>query len=224
MISLSDSSTALALETDENLVAMFVGGTEAAFVEIMRRYRAKMFSVTLSLLRNHADAEEITQDTFIRAHRGLAQFRGESSLATWLRQIATNLARNRYWYYFRRRRQDTLSLDFALDPESENSATFSDLVAAEGADPRQPIVVDEFSGLVLKAFEKISPTHRQILTEKFILGKSYSEISESMGIPLGTVRSCLFRARESLMKKIALMEPLFKDTEALRLNLKRTRL
>src|ERR1041385_5360198 len=71
-------------EHDAELVRRFNSGDEAAFVEIMSRYREKIFSVALALLRNRADAEEIAQDTFIRAHRGLNRFRGDSSLATWL--------------------------------------------------------------------------------------------------------------------------------------------
>jgi RNA polymerase sigma-70 factor (ECF subfamily) len=63
------------------------------------------------LLRNHQDAEEVTQDAFIRAHRGLANFRGDSAFSTWLYQIATNLARNRYWYWWRRKRDHSVSLD-----------------------------------------------------------------------------------------------------------------
>ena len=118
---------------DDALVRRFAEGDEKAFVEIMERYRGKIFTVTLGLLRNHADAEEITQDTFIRAHRGLANFRGDSSLATWLYRIAVNLARNRYWYFFRRRRHATLSLDCALSDDSD--ATFADLVATDAPSP-----------------------------------------------------------------------------------------
>src|SRR5579883_1178027 len=104
----SEAAQAGAIE-DTELVRRFVGGDETAFVEIMRRYQAKIFAVAHSLLHNHADAEEITQDTFIRAHRNLPRFRGDSSLATWLHRIAVNLARNRYWYFFRRKRHATLS-------------------------------------------------------------------------------------------------------------------
>jgi len=107
---------------DAALVRRFHTGDEAAFVEIVGRHRERVFAIALALLRNRADAEEIAQDTFIRAHRGLARFRGDSSLATWLHRIAVNLARNRYWYFFRRRRQDSLSLDCALS--EDNSGTF----------------------------------------------------------------------------------------------------
>ena len=86
---------------DDELVRRFNAGDESAFVEIMGRYRVKILYVAIDLLHNHADAEEIVQDTFIRAYRGLARFRGDASLlATWLHRIAANLARNRYWYYF----------------------------------------------------------------------------------------------------------------------------
>jgi len=78
------------------LGAPFQRRDEDAFGEIVTRHRQKMFSIALSHLGNHADAEEIAQDTFIRAYRGLASFRGDSSLATWLYRIAFNLSRNRY--------------------------------------------------------------------------------------------------------------------------------
>ena len=88
---------------DAELVRRFRDGDESAFVEIMTRYRRKILSIALALIRNRADAEEIAQDTFVRAHRGLAGFRGDSSLATWLFRIAVNLSRNRYRYFCRRR-------------------------------------------------------------------------------------------------------------------------
>src|SRR5438105_1019557 len=111
---------------DGELIRRFNSGDEGAFAEIVARYREKILALAERFLRNHADAEEIAQDTFIRAHRGLATFRGDSSLATWLHRIAVNLARNRYWYFYRRRRHMTLSLDCPLNPESSGSGTFSD--------------------------------------------------------------------------------------------------
>src|SRR5687767_12082556 len=114
---------------DAELVRRFNSGDESAFVEITAHHREKIFSIAYALLRNRSDAEEIAQDTFIRAYRGLARFRGESSLATWLHHIAVNLSRNRYWYYFRRARHTTLSLDSPLKDGS--TASFADLLAAE---------------------------------------------------------------------------------------------
>lgn len=120
---------------DSALVRRFNAGDEAAFSEIVARYHVRIQMLSERFLHNHADAEEITQDTFIRAHRGLARFRGDSSLATWLHRIAFNLARNRYWYFFRRRRHMTMSLDCPMGDDT--GTTFTELVATAEPDPSQ---------------------------------------------------------------------------------------
>ncbi len=186
---------------DAELVRRFHAGDESAFVEIMTRYREKIFTVAVSLLRNHADAEEIAQDTFIRAHRGLARFRGDSSLATWLHRIAVNLARNRYWYFFRRRRHATLSLDCALDADS--NATFADLIASAAADPAHEAVTSEFATVVAACMEKLEAGHREILTLRNVLHRSYDEIATMLGINVGTVKSRIARARQNLRALLA---------------------
>jgi len=117
---------------DAELVRRFNAGDDAAFIEIMNRYQRKIFTIVLGLLRNRADAEEITQDTFIRAHRGLSRFRGDSSLATWLHRIAVNLARNRYWYFFRRRRTPR-------SRSTARSATTRTPRSPSSSRPRRPI-------------------------------------------------------------------------------------
>src|SRR6202142_1743083 len=118
---------------DAVLVRQFIGGDESAFSEIMNRHRSRVFAAAMGLLHNHSDAEEITQDTFVRAHRAFSRFRGDSSVATWLHRIAVNLARNRYWYFFRRRRHATLSLDASFS--ESNTATFAELVASDAPSP-----------------------------------------------------------------------------------------
>ncbi len=188
-------------EHDTALVHRFNAGDEAAFVEIMNRYRDKIFTVALAFLRNHADAEEIAQDTFIRAHRGLARFRGDSSLATWLHRIAVNLARNRYWYFFRRRRHATLSFDCTLVPDS--AATLADLIAGEAADPAHEAVTSEFTMLVAACMEKLDPRHREILTLRNVLHRTYDEIAAELGLSVGTVKSRIARARQNLRAQIA---------------------
>ena len=195
------SASATEAERDNALVRRFNAGDESAFVEIMTRYRDKIFAIALSLLRNHADAEEIAQDTFIRAHRGLARFRGDSSLATWLHRIVVNLARNRYWYFFRRRRHATLSLDCALDADS--TATLADLIAGDAADPAHEAVTNEFAVLVAACMAKLEPRHREILTLRNVLHRSYDEIAATLGISVGTVKSRIARARQNLRAQLA---------------------
>ena len=192
---------------DAELVRRFHAGDEAAFVEIMTRYREKIYGIVLGLLRNHADAEEIAQDTFIRAHRGLARFRGDSSLATWLHRIAVNLARNRYWYFFRRRRHATLSLDCAVSDES--AATFADLIASTEPNPAQASASGEFTAQVAACMEKLEPSHREILTLRNVLHRSYDEIAAALGINVGTVKSRIARARSNLRAALAANCPEF---------------
>ena len=192
---------------DAELVRRFNNGDESAFVEMMQRYRGKIYGLTLSMLRNAADAEEITQDTFIRAHRGLSRFRGDSSLSTWLYRIALNLSRNRYWYFFRRRRQDSVSLDRELADSSD--ATFSDLIAADTHDPLQETATTEFSELIARCMEKLDAKHREILTMRNVLNLSYEEIARTLGINVGTVKSRIARARENLRALLAEMCPEF---------------
>jgi RNA polymerase sigma-70 factor (ECF subfamily) len=185
-----------ASEIDDALVARFAQHDEDAFVEIMNRYRGQIFAVSLRLLHNHADAEEVTQDTFIRAHRALANFRGDSSLSTWLHRIAVNLSRNRYWYFFRRHRQDSFSLDSALSQDS--AVTLSDLVADGAPDPAQETIANEFSTLVDRCTAALHASHREILTLRNGLNRSYGEIAVTLGINVGTVKSRIARARENL--------------------------
>lgn len=201
----TDSASEAAV--DRQLVQRFNAGDENAFVQVMERYQSKIFSTVLNLLHNRADAEEIVQDTFIRAHRGLAKFRGDSSLATWLYRIAVNLARNRYWYFFRRRRQDSLSLDHALGDDSD--ATFADLVASEAQDPAQETATEEFSTLIATCMAKLENRHREILNMRNSLNLSYEDIAQSLRINVGTVKSRIARARENLRELLAASCPEF---------------
>ncbi len=192
---------------DANLVERFNTGDEAAFNEIVTRYRERLFSIALSLLKNRADADEMVQDTFIRAHRGLGKFRGDSSLSTWLHRITTNLSRNRYWYNFRRRQHATWSLDSAFS--DDNPSTFAHLVASDTASPVQEVGITEFSQLVATCMARLCAANQDILTRRNILNCSYGEIAQAIGISLGTVKSRIARARHNLRFQITKACPEF---------------
>jgi RNA polymerase sigma-70 factor (ECF subfamily) len=193
---------------DAELVARFRSGDEDAFVEIVARYRDRMFSIALCHLRNHSDAEEIAQDTFIRAHRGLARFRGESSLATWLHRIAFNLSRNRHKHNFSRRRHAMLSLDSAFSDENQES--IADLIASESPSPAREATVTEFADTVRSCMEKLGYRQREILMLRNNLSQSYGDIGRALGINIGTVKSRIGRARENLR---TLLEEAYPETK-----------
>ncbi len=139
---------------DAGLVRRFNAGDESAFTEIVTRYRGRMLQAAFGLLRNQADAEEIAQDTFVRAYRALALFRGDSSLSVWLHCIALNLSRNRYWYFFRRHRHLTDSLDREVG--SESGSTFADLIASNAPDPVRETSRREFSTVVAECMTQLT--------------------------------------------------------------------
>ena len=192
---------------DVTLVRRFNAGDEAAFVEIVTRYREKMFHVALGLLRNRADAEEIAQDAFIRAHRSLVRFRGDSSLSAWLHCITLNLSRNRYWYFFRRRRHAMLPFDTALS--ESNTATLAEMVASDAPSPVREVANSEFAEIISRCMEKLTAAQREVLTLRNSRHLSYVHISRTLGIRVGTVKSRIARARSTLRLLLSKAYPEF---------------
>ena len=185
---------------DRMLVDRFKRGDSSAFDEMVGRYWDRIYAMTHQLLRNPQDAEEVTQDAFIRAHRGLVNFRGDSSFSTWLYQIATNLARNRYWYWWRRKRDRSLSFDAPLG--HDNETTLAELIPAEQETPEDATVTQEFVGRVAECMEELNEKHREILILRNVQNLAYEEIAEILGISVGTVKSRIARARESLRERL----------------------
>ena len=135
------SAKAQEVAFDQVLVARFKQGDQSAFDEMVSRYWDRIYSMVHQLLRNQQDAEEVTQDAFIRAHRGLVNFRGDSAFSTWLYQIATNLARNRYWYWWRRKRDRSISFDAPVS--QDNETTLAEIIPAEVESPESEATTQE---------------------------------------------------------------------------------
>jgi RNA polymerase sigma-70 factor (ECF subfamily) len=185
---------------DRLLVDRFKNGDKSAFDEMVTRYWVRIYSMVNQLLRNPQDAEEVTQDAFIRAHRGLENFRGESAFSTWLYQIATNLARNRYWYWWRRKRDQSVSFDSPIGPD--NDMTLAEIIPAQVETPDDITVTQEFVSRIGTGMERLSAKHREILILRNVKNHSYEEIADILKISVGTVKSRIARARESLRSKL----------------------
>jgi len=194
------STKAQEVAMDRLLVDRFKGGDQSAFDEMVTRYWDRIYSMVNQLLRNSQDAEEVTQDAFIRAHRGLDNFRGESAFSTWLYQIATNLARNRYWYWWRRKRDQSVSIDAPFG--ADNDMTLAEVIPAEVETPDDITVTQEFVDRIATGMQRLSAKHREILVLRNVKNMSYEEISAVLGISIGTVKSRIARARESLRSKL----------------------
>ncbi|MDX2109884.1 MAG: sigma-70 family RNA polymerase sigma factor [Verrucomicrobiota bacterium] len=190
------------MTAEQLLVEKVRQGDTGAFHEVMELYRDRIFNRVYSLLKNREDAEEVTQDAFIRAHRGLANFRGDASFSTWLFQIATNLAHNRYWYWWRRKRDVSYSLEHNLSSDSELS--LADVLAADVPNPGEESVTNELVSKVAESLPRLSPKHREILEMRINQNLSYEEIAQKLAISVGTVKSRIARARESLKTELGI--------------------
>jgi RNA polymerase sigma-70 factor (ECF subfamily) len=184
------------IPADDRLIERILEGDTAAYNDMVARYYDRIFARVSQLLKNKEDAEEVTQDAFIRAHRGLENFRGEASFSTWLYQIATNLAHNRYWYWFRRKREQSISLDQSLTDDGD--LTLENVMPCSGETPAEAAVTQEFVDRVSACMDELSKMHKEILILRNVRNLTYDEIAQQLEISVGTVKSRIARARESL--------------------------
>ena len=171
--------------SDVELIHRVQSGDTEAFDELMKRYAASVYKVTYSLTRNHADADDLSQETFIRAYWAIARFDEHYQFYTWVRRIAVNLCFN----HLKRGKK----FRFVPLPMSDGENESVDI-----ADP-QPLAAD--SGLrrdLDQALTKLPPDQRAVFVLRTDEEMSYEEISKTLRIPVGTVMSRLNRAREKL--------------------------
>lgn len=186
---------------DDVLVHRFQNGDLEAFNQIILKYRGLIYSRVYGLLKDRQDAEEITQDTFIRAHKALAAFRGDASLSTWIYQIATNLARNRYWYWFRRKKSQSVSMDADIN-SGENTLSLKEILPSNTTAPDHDYLHKEFVDKIRQKLDGLPEMHREILHLRIAEDLSYEEIAERLNLQLGTVKSRIARARDCLRKAV----------------------
>ena len=182
---------------DHTLIRLVLEGNTSAFDVIVRRYNTKVYSLAYRLLNSVEDAEDVAQDTFSQAFKGLGSFRGTSKFYTWLFRITYNLAISQ-----RRKRKPALSLNSQTDSQGEITLPSDDV------SPMKNMEDEEGKTLMEKALGLLSLDHRAGLVLKEIEGFSYEEIALSLGVPVGTVRSRLHRARLELR---AILEKLDKE-------------
>jgi RNA polymerase sigma-70 factor (ECF subfamily) len=159
-------------DVDAELVARVQRGDKRAFDLLVLKYQRKIMRLLARMIRDPAEIEDVAQEAFIKAYRALPQFRGDSAFYTWLYRIAINTARN--WQASSSRRPITLNVI-----ESEDGETF-----------------DQIDNLT------DNNTPESAMASREIEGMSYEDIAQSMGCPIGTVRSRIFRAREAIAAQL----------------------
>jgi RNA polymerase sigma-70 factor (ECF subfamily) len=193
------------LESTERLTgeeAQFVlrlrANEDAAYDELVRAYNAPLFHVACRMLHDPGEAADVTQDIFVKVFKNIGKFRGECSLKTWIFKIGLREILNRIRWSRRRHRQSTIPLQGHASKETGETAPLQ--VPCEGLSPEAALERKERGEAIEKALWKLSPRYRSIVILRDIQGFSYSEISEVLGISMGTVKSRLARARTELKK------------------------
>jgi RNA polymerase sigma-70 factor (ECF subfamily) len=187
-------------DVDAALVARAKGGDPKAFEMLVVKYQRRIERLIARMVRDVDLVQDIAQESFIRAYRALPQFRGDSAFYTWLYRIAVNTAKKALVDL----KRDPLVTESARagmnDDDDETSRNERELT--DGETPDAVLASKEIAQTVNAAIEALSEDLRQAITLREIEGLSYEEIAELMNCPIGTVRSRIFRARESIAQRL----------------------
>ena len=174
---------------EAGLVRAAQGGDEAAFAEIVHHFQRRVYRVAYALTRNAADADDLAQETFVRAYQAIGRFRVGEPLYPWLARIATNLAFS--LFRSRKRRPET-----PLEPLVESGRQWG-----VDDDPADAAAEEERRRHMQHAFAQLSPEHQAVLTLRVVEDMTYDEIARTLNVPVGTVMSRLSRARTELRSR-----------------------
>ncbi|HHH26967.1 MAG TPA: sigma-70 family RNA polymerase sigma factor [Polyangiaceae bacterium] len=186
--------------SEEAFIARLKARDETAFNELVELYQQRVFALVFRMMGRRAEAEEITQDTFVQTFRYIDNFRGDSKLSTWLFRVAVNLTKNRMKRNARR--------GAGLKQDLDSVADHTELGSAEGVSVGSVERPDELAQgrqlevIVKHAIMELEPDFRQLVILRDVEDLSYEEIAEVTGLPRGTVKSRIHRGRAQLRTKV----------------------
>jgi RNA polymerase sigma-70 factor (ECF subfamily) len=180
---------------EAQLIQRCVARDEDACAELVNEHQRMVYQLSLNLLNDHNEALDLSQEVFLRVFRTLQSFRGQSSLRTWIYRIVVNQARNRQRWWRRRHRAEQVSLDEHIEHHGE-------LPGNGGASPDRLLNQKLVAERLRAALDRLPFDQKTALVLREIDGLSYEEIGFSLGIAVGTVKSRLARARESLRAQL----------------------
>ena len=176
---------------DAELVRGAVAGSPTAFRDLVLRYQRPVYSLVLRMVREPALAEDLAQEVFVKAHRALASFDPQRKFSSWLFKIAHNATID----HLRRREVTTVPLE---TPGKEGVDLLARLPAVGAETPAAAVERRDLGRAIQRAVADLRPEYREVFLLRFQEGLAYDEIAEVMGLPLGTVKTHLHRARKAL--------------------------
>jgi RNA polymerase sigma-70 factor (ECF subfamily) len=190
-------STAL---TDHELVALAQKGSEKAYRELLGRYQRPVFSLIYRMLRDREQAEDLAQETFVRVFNHIDRYDPKYKFSSWIFKIATNLTID----HIRKKEVATVSIDgsrYAVTADEIEASTIS--VASDDENPEELLEAKELGSSIEEAIGSLRAEYRTAILLRHVEGREYQEIADIMGLPLGTVKTFIHRARKELQGKLA---------------------
>lgn len=179
---------------------MALSGRERAFRALLVRYERPVFSLVLRMVRDRALAEDLAQETFVKAFHALPSYDAKYKFSSWIFKIANNLTID----HLRRRKLDTVSIDGSPHAHTaEDRARTRVVVESDGESPQEFVENRELGDQIECAIDKLRPEYKTAVLLRHVEGYSYDEIAEVMEVPLGTVKTFLHRARHELRDHLA---------------------
>ncbi|MCY3807877.1 MAG: sigma-70 family RNA polymerase sigma factor [Gemmatimonadetes bacterium] len=180
---------------DSALAQEAAEGRESAFRELLERYERPVFALVYRMVRERDLAEDLAQDAFIRAFRGIGTYKPEYKFSSWIFKIAHNVTID----HLRRRRLDTISMEGSRYARTEEERERSrPVVASSDESPAEHLENQELRGEIEEAIGNLRPHYRTVILLRHVEGRSYQEIAEITDLPLGTVKTYIHRARVEL--------------------------
>ena len=189
-------------DADARLVESCRRGDPAAFEELVRRYKDRVYNVVYRFLGNHEDAQDVTQEVFLKAYQSVGNFRGHAHIFTWLYSIAANLARNKLRDGKRKGRNRGRSLEAMQEAHGDSAEADSLMRLATVATPETAARAAEAHQLLQQCLTELPEHYRLAFVMRTIDRLSYEEIAEALGCPAGTVKSRLNQARMLLHQRL----------------------
>ena len=191
---------ALIQATDHDLVALAASGSEKAYRELLDRYQRPVFSLIYRMVRDREQAEDLAQETFVKVFNHIESFNPKYKFSSWIFKIASNLTIDA----LRKKDLKTVSLDGSRNAETPDEVDATRItVESRDENPEEFLEAKELGEEIERAIGQLRPEYRQAILLRHVEGRPYEEIAEIMGVPLGTVKTFIHRARGELRETLA---------------------
>jgi RNA polymerase sigma-70 factor (ECF subfamily) len=187
-------------EDEPRFVKRLIARDEQAFSELVRAYERRVFALVVRMIGNSAEAEELAQDVFVQVFKAIGSFRGESKLSTWIYRIAINICKNRSKYLKVRHTNEQEEIQALEERTPMTEARGSNVARVER--PDEMVAGKQVERIVQQAILELEPSFRECLVLRDVEDLSYEEIGAITGLPEGTVKSRIHRARTQLKELV----------------------